>query len=148
MKTSTTKRSRQAAKASRKPTSAVNKPAGMVTKFSGVKDHYVGGATRDAAAGKGRYDLISVHMLRRLAGVYERGAENHGDSNWLGGIPFSRLFDSALRHIEQAKAGMVDEDHLCQAIWNLSAAVHFQEEGREEELNDLPKLKNPRGLNP
>lgn len=102
------------------------------TKFSGAKDHYEGGATRDAAAGKGRYDLISPHMLRRLAGVYERGAVNHGDSNWLGGIPFTRLYNSAFRHLCQALAGEADEDHLGQAIWNLAAIIHFQEEGRLE----------------
>ena len=63
-----------------------------------------------------------------------------GDWNWSRGIPFSRLVDSALRHINQFQRGMRDEDHLSQAIWNLSCVIHFQEVGREEELNDLLKL--------
>ena len=111
--------------------------SGFDTKFSGTKDGYATGATRDKAEGKGRYDLITPHMVRRLAGVYERGAKNHGDRNWEKGVPFSRLYSSALRHIFQALEGKTDEDHICQCIWNLAAIVHFQETGRID-LNDLP----------
>jgi hypothetical protein len=108
-------------------------------KFSGVKDEYDTGATRDKAKGKGRYDLISTHMLRRLAVVYETGAVNHGDRNWENGLPHSRLYNSAMRHSQQALAGDTDEDHLAQAIWNLACIIHFQEEGRTE-LNDTKIL--------
>src|SRR3972149_4359365 len=106
------------------------------TKFSGKKDRYKSGATRDKAEGKGRYDLLNPHMLRRLAGVYERGASNHGDNNWRNGIPFSRLYSSALRHTFQALEGKTDEDHLAQAIWNLTCIISFQEEGRKD-LDDV-----------
>jgi hypothetical protein len=107
------------------------------TKFSGKKDVYPGGATRDAKAGKGRYDLISPYMIRRLAGLYERGGQLYGDRNWESGQPFSGLYSSALRHTWQALAGEKDEDHLAAAIWNLTALIHFEETGRVE-LNDLP----------
>ena len=110
------------------------------TKFSGEKDVYKGGGTRDKRAGKGRFDLITPFMLKRLAGVYERGAVNHGDRNWEKGIPFSRLLDSALRHINQWKEGKRDEDHIAQAIWNLSGLLHFEELGRKD-LNDVPNYK-------
>lgn len=112
----------------------------QVTKFSGKKDVYKSGATRDSRAGKGRFDLITPYALARLAGVYERGAVNHGDNNWMKGIPFSRLIDSAMRHINQFKMGMRDEDHIAQAAWNLFCVLHFLETGREEELNDLAKV--------
>lgn len=102
------------------------------TKFSGTKDNYPTGATRDAAEGKGRYDLISVHMLKRLAGVYERGAKNHGDRNWEKGVPYSRLFNSAFRHLMQALGREADEDHLAQAIWNITAIIHFESTGRSD----------------
>jgi hypothetical protein len=108
------------------------------TNFSGTKDEYPDGGTRDKAEGKGRYDLITPHMLRRLALVYERGAKNHGDRNWEKGIPFSRFYSSALRHTFQALEGKADEDHLGQAIWNLAAIIHFQETGR----TDLDDTKN------
>ncbi len=110
----------------------------LITKFSGKKDAYKGGATRDRRAGKGRYDLITPLMLRRLAGVYERGAINHGDRNWEKGIPFSRLLDSAMRHINQYREGLRDEDHIAQAIWNLAALIHFEEEKRID-LDDIPR---------
>ena len=107
------------------------------TKFSGKKDEYKGGGTRDARAGKGRYDLITPFMLKRLAGVYERGAVNHGDRNWEKGIPFSRLIDSAMRHMNQYREGLRDEDHIAQAIWNLACVIHFEELGRKD-LVDVP----------
>lgn len=114
--------------------------SGFVTKFSGSKDTFPGGATRDAGAGRGRFDLITPFMLRRLAQVYERGAGNHGDNNWHNGIPFSRCLNSAIRHINDFKLGDRVEDHLAQAIWNLAAVIHFQDTGREAELDDLPKF--------
>lgn len=107
-------------------------------KFSGIKDTYEGGATRDSRDGKGRYDLISPLFLRRLAKVLEAGAKNHGDNNWKGGIKYSRLIDSSLRHISQFNSGMRDEDHITQAVCNLMFLTHFEEEGRTD-LNDLIK---------
>lgn len=110
-------------------------------KFSGKKDQYDTGATRDSGAGKGRYDLISTHMLKRLAIVYEKGANNHGDRNWEHGVPFSRLYNSAIRHAQQALAGDTDEDHLAQSIWNLAAIIHFQATGRQSELDDTKTMQ-------
>lgn len=116
------------------------------TKFSGKKNHYKGGATRDNNEGKGAYELISPFMIKRLAGVYERGAKNHGDRNWEQGVPFSRLLQSALRHTYQFLEGKRDEDHLGQAVWNLAAIMHFQGLGRED-LNDLPDYERERNSN-
>jgi len=110
----------------------------MQTKFSGKKEEYKSGATRDNREGKGRFDLISPHAIARIAGVYERGARNHGDNNWMKGIPYSRLIDSAMRHLNQFQRGMTDEDHIAQSAWNLIALLHFIELGRDD-LNDLPK---------
>jgi hypothetical protein len=103
---------------------------------SGVSDTFQAGATRDCRAGKGRFDLISPHGLKRLAVVYEKGAEKRGDRNWEGGVPVSRCLDSALRHITQYLAGERDEDHIAQAAWNLFAVMHF--EAVKPEMQDLP----------
>jgi len=112
------------------------------TKFSGTKQEFASGATRDTATGKGKYVLVPPIALKRLAGVYERGAANHGDRNWEKGFPLSRGLDSAIRHIFQYIEGMRDEDHLAQAAWNLFAIMHFEEmieRGRlPGELDDLP----------
>lgn len=105
------------------------------TKSDGPKVEQVpGGALRSSKAGKGRYDLISWHMLRRLAGVYERGAADHGDWNWTKGLPMGGCLSSALRHLDQWKAGETDEDHLAQAIWNIACLIHFDEEIRAGRL--------------
>ena len=108
------------------------------TKDSGKRQTYKTGALRDLAECKGRFDLISPIMLRRLAGVMERGAAKYEARNWEKGIPFSRLMDSACRHINQYREGHRDEDHLAQAIFNLMAAIHF-EECNSKELQDLPR---------
>lgn len=112
------------------------------TKFSGVKQEYASGATRDNSAGKGKYVLVPPTALRRLAGVYERGAKNHGSRNWEKGFSMERGLDSAIRHIFQHLEGMRDEDHLAQAAWNLFAVMHFEDMIDRgllpKELNDLP----------
>ncbi|MFA5558890.1 MAG: dATP/dGTP diphosphohydrolase domain-containing protein [Methanofastidiosum sp.] len=109
-----------------------------ITKDSGVKEEFTTGMERDSREGKGRYDLISPFALKRLAGVYERGAAKRGERNWEKGGPFCRFIDSAERHIEQFKMGMDDEDHLAQAAWNLFAIMHFEDIGRTD-LDDRPK---------
>lgn len=112
------------------------------------KQDYGTEATRDQVAGKGRFDLIPDLALTRLVGVYERGAENHGPRNWEQGIPFSRLIDSAIRHLVQWKMSMyspelLDEDHLSHSAWNIFAIMHFEEMIKlgvmPDSLNDLPK---------
>lgn len=93
----------------------------------GTRQEYSTGAIKEGRAGKGRYDLISPVAMRRLALVYERGAEKYDDRNWEQGIPMSRLADSALRHLFQYIEGRQDEDHGAQAMWNLAALLHTEE---------------------
>ena len=73
-------------------------------------------------------------VLRRLAGVYERGAARRGDRNWEQGMPEQRLRDSATRHLSQyleqeLVPELAEEDHLGQALWNMLAIVHFRIQG-------------------
>ena len=84
-------------------------------------------AVREIASGKGRYDLISPIAIRRLAGICENGAIKYAPRNWEKGIPMSRLLDSAIRHINQYREGLTDEDHLAQGFWNIMAALHTEE---------------------
>ena len=108
-----------------------------IVRFSGVKDEFPTGATRDQGEGKGRYDLISPLFLKRMARVLEEGAKNHGANNWKKGLPYSRTIDSVLRHTNQFREGLIDEDHLAHAAVNIMFLLHFEEEGRSKELNDL-----------
>ena len=113
-----------------------------ITKDSGTKQEFETGAHRDTQSGKGRYDLIPPVALRRIAGVYQRGAEKYGQRNWEKGMPIGRFLDSALRHIYQYIEGRRDEDHLAQAMWNVAGAIHVEtmiERGLlPPELNDMP----------
>ena len=118
---------------------------GYQTKDSGMREDFETGSRRDTRQGKGRYDLLSPHFLRRLAGVMERGAEKYGDRNWELGQPMCRTWDSAVRHLIQWMLGETDEDHLGQAGFNIQALIHFEEEIRagrlSPSLDDRPAWK-------
>ena len=114
----------------------------FVVKDSGERQQFDTGAKRDTRTGKGRFDLISPIMLRRLAVLMEKGAVKYGPRNWEKGLPQSRVRDSALRHINNYREGLRDEDHVIQAIFNLMAIVHQEELCKAgllpKELLDLP----------
>ena len=93
---------------------------------SGERQQFDTGAVRDPAKGKGRYDLITPHGLKRLALHYEAGAAKYDDRNWEKGIPASRCFSSAVRHLFRWLTGERGEDHLAAACWNIFAIMHFE----------------------
>lgn len=106
------------------------------------------GAFREPSTGKGRYDLITPFAMERIAKWYELGALKYADRNWEKGIPFSRFYDSAMRHMTKYMMGMTDEDHLAAAVWNIMCIIHFEQVGRRD-LDDLPHYIIPRGaVNP
>lgn len=113
-------------------------------KDSGQRREFGTGAVRDMAEGKGRYDLLPVLALRRLAKHFENGARKYGIDNWKKGIPVRAFLDSGTRHAFKAIAGLEDEDHLSAAAWNFLCALETQimvEMGiLPEGLDDLPKL--------
>lgn len=123
-------------------------------KDKGDRFSYSTGMVREPNIGRGRYDLISPIMLKRLAILYEKGAIKYtkkdedgniivnGERNWEKGGRLSRFLNSAIRHTQQYLEGYRDEDHIIQAIWNLTSVVHILEMIDRgvlpEELNDLP----------
>lgn len=113
-----------------------------VTKDTGNVKKFTTGAVRNAADGKGRYDLLPCAALRRLAGVYERGASIYQARNWEKGMSMSRCMNSGVRHSLQYLEGYRDEDHLAQAVFNLMAVIEYEErikQGRlDPAINDLP----------
>lgn len=129
---------------------------GFTTKDSGERQRFATGAQRDVQTGKGRYDrippqlidnlaqalegplgedrnvllglaLIPMRPLLRLAALYGRGAAKYGPSNWLKGIPLSRIFDSMARHANRFKAMLHDEDHLAAVAWNAFALIETEQ---------------------
>ncbi|MEO9195848.1 MAG: dATP/dGTP diphosphohydrolase domain-containing protein, partial [Polyangia bacterium] len=116
----------------------------FVTKDSGDRREFSTGSVRDRQAGKGRFDLIPLEPLRRLAQLYERGAIKYGESNWQRGQPLMEsYFDSALRHLADLKAGEPTEDHCASVLWNVMGFMWTLAEieaGRlPKELDDRPK---------
>lgn len=99
----------------------------FVTKDSGQREQHTSGAVRDIRIGKGRYDLLTPLAIRRLAQLYERGAEKYAARNWEQGMALSRYFDSATRHMFNYLEGLRDEDHLAAAMWNIAAMIHTEE---------------------
>jgi hypothetical protein len=108
----------------------------FVTKDSGERQEFGTGSKRDTRAGKGRYDLIPSMFLRRLADLYERGAVKYGDNNWQMGQPLQRYIDSALRHLNELRAGETTEDHAISVVWNIIGYIWTL---AEIEAGRLPK---------
>lgn len=95
------------------------------------------GAVRDTSADDERWDLIPPRALRRLAMTCHEGAVKYGEHNWRKGIPLSNLLNHAIRHIFLYLANDTSEDHLAHAVWNLCAAMEFEE--TRPELVDIWK---------
>jgi hypothetical protein len=113
---------------------------GTHIKDSGERDTYNSGAVRDNHEGKGRFDLISIQGLLRLARWYELGSKKYSDRNWEKGMLISRYVDAAFRHLVKYVAGCDDEDHLAAVAWNVFAIMHHEEKCPEQQ--DLPEWKD------
>lgn len=115
----------------------------FITKDSGERRQFTTGAVRDITTGKPDFSLISPFAMKRLAMLMVRGAEKYGKFNWTKGMNFSTFWESFSRHANQFyMQESPEEDHLAAILFNIMAIMHFQEIGREEELNDLPKWKS------
>ncbi len=115
----------------------------FVTKDSGARREYATGSVRDRQDGKGRFDLIPLEPLRRLAKLYERGAVKYGPNNWTKGQPLmASFYDSALRHLADLRAGEPTEDHCAAVLWNIIGFMWTLDEikaGRlPKDLDDRP----------
>lgn len=98
-------------------------------------------AVRDMHDGKGRFDLLPMCVLMRLARHYEAGSLKYGDRNWEKGIPCHSYADSAMRHIVKYMDGWKDEDHLIAAIWNL-CGLAWTEEKRPDLMDIQARLEH------
>lgn len=111
-----------------------------IIKDSGERTQFQTGAVRDMHEGKGRFDLLPMCVLMRLAKHYEAGCAKYGDRNWEKGIPCHSFADSAFRHLVKYMDGYTDEDHLIAAIWNLCGLAWTEE--KHPELQDIPARKD------
>lgn len=123
----------------------------FITKDSGKRIDYPSGFRRDTTDGKPRYDLIPGPMLKRLAGIYGRGAKKYGDNNWLRANPDSdeemnRFKQSAWRHFVAWANGEDDEDHAMAVVFNIFAwETHMEETERgitDKYINDYEQWRS------
>ena len=110
-----------------------------VIKDSGDRTEFDSGAVRDLGEGKGRFDLLPMCVLLRLARHFEAGAVKYGERNWEKGIPAHSFLDSAFRHLVKYADGWNDEDHLIAAIWNLMCLAWNEE--KRPDLMDIYETK-------
>lgn len=59
-----------------------------VLKDSGQREQFTTGSQRDTRENEGRYDLLPMHAIERLAKVYEAGAKKYDANNWRKGQSF------------------------------------------------------------
>lgn len=103
---------------------------------SGERTQFDTGAVRDMHEGKGRFDLLPMCVIKRLAKHYENGCLKYGERNWEKGIPAHSFADSAFRHLVNYLDGEKNEDHLIAAIWNLCGLAWTEE--KRPDLMDIP----------
>ena len=89
--------------------------------------------------GKPRMDLLPVGGLFAVADVMGYGAGKYGARNWQGGIAYSKLVASTLRHLFRRLGGQVLDDesglpHLAHAAANLLMVLDT-----DPRLDDLPR---------
>lgn len=76
--------------------------------------------------GKPPMSLIPVEAKRGLAAVLAFGAQKYSKNNWRGGMAWSRLMDSAYRHLDAFCAGEdLDPETGLSHIDHLQACAAF-----------------------
>lgn len=98
------------------------KPA-MELKDSGERRTFATGAQRDRAKGKGAPALVPNWVIWLVSCIYEDGAIKYAARNWEKGMALSEYINSAERHLGKLKAGLRDEPHASQVIWNMIGYV-------------------------
>jgi hypothetical protein len=115
-------------------------------KDSGDRTKFATGAVRDASVGKGKPSLVPNWVIWLVSRIYEDGARKYSSRNWEKGMPLSQYIDSAERHLAKLKAGLRDEPHASQVIWNMIGYVFtatlIKRGLRPNELNDMPDQMN------
>lgn len=64
-----------------------------------------------------------------------RGAANHGEKNWMKGIPIDHCVNHAMAHIVKFMEGDKTENHLAHAACNLLMSLHFMEKENDRSGN-------------
>lgn len=105
---------------------------------------FEGGSFRENSLGKGIFHAIPPIAMKRLSQRYELGQVKYGKSEaFKDGIPVSRNFDSAMRHLWQYLDGDNSEDHLAAIVWNCFAIMEMEVNNPKwQDLKSRKKFRN------
>lgn len=99
--------------------------------------------------GKLRWDLAPWQAFRGVIEVLTHGIKKYAERNWEGGMRYSRLFASCMRHmLEWWLRNDIDEsglNHLKHAMANLSMLVTYIEKGMTQ-FDDRPRFDAHTGI--
>jgi hypothetical protein len=92
-------------------------------------------------AGKARVDLLPPEAMIEVARVLQFGGQKYGDRNWMGGMSWSRLYGSTLRHLFRWWMGEDDDDesgisHLAHAACCIFFLLYYRQ--HKPQLDDRP----------
>lgn len=129
------------------PTGEPTPSATTELKDSGERRTFATGAQRDRAKGKGAPALVPNWVIWLVSCIYEDGAIKYAARNWEKGMALSEYLNSAERHLGKLKAGLRDEPHASQVIWNMIGYVFTawmcKIGARPAELSDMwDQIKN------
>lgn len=112
----------------------------MVDKLhdGGKRQTFTTGAKREPNENRGRWDLIPLEPMYRLAKHYESGAKKYDERNWEKGLPLITYLNSMARHLFKLTNGSNEEDHAAAIAWNAFGFMHT--------LDGIEKGKYPREL--
>lgn len=120
-------------------------------KDNGERQQFETGAMRQPTKGNISFDLLALLSMIKQAKIFQKGVEKYESRNWENGMSLSRYFDSSMRHLIKFALNFKDEDHLSQAIWNMSCLqetkMRIDAGMLPESLDDLPSefFKNIKG---
>lgn len=88
--------------------------------------------------GKAPIDLIPPEVILALAEVYRFGAKKYAPRNWEKGMAWSRVYNSAMRHLLAFWGGEdIDAEsglpHVQHALWNCAALAWYKEHCQDKD---------------
>jgi dATP/dGTP diphosphohydrolase len=94
-------------------------------------------------SGKAPIHYLDRHTLEAMAQVIAYGAAKYDEWNWRGGMAWSKVYDSAMRHLMAWNSGETQDpesglSHLAHAACNIMFLIQYAVE--HPELDDRYKV--------
>lgn len=102
---------------------------------------------RDVSTGKLDWTILPWIVLKRDVELYMRGAKKYARDNWKKGQPFSRAFESLVRHMFDYWMGDRSEDHLAAIRFNAACLIYYEEMIKQGKLPSNLDDMIPEGVN-